>query len=174
MRTWTSRTRPLAIRNALQIATATVLSWLFCDGHAEAAKRNDVRNPSDYRWRSRWSSDYQPHTEISWTANSTLDQHTRSIAPNKLQGIRREWLLKISSRFDCGCDFNLGPVGLFERRPEQRHFFFRVRFRSGRPQNNHGTTDWPPGKIAISPRQRQTSSRFNRSPGAFPRSKSTL
>jgi len=39
-------------------------------------------------------------------------------------------------------DFNLGPVGLFERRPEQRHFFFRVRFRSGRPQTIIGTTDW--------------------------------
>jgi hypothetical protein len=44
----------------------------------EGAKRNDVRNPNDNRWRSRWNSDNQPHTEINWTPNppwiNTLDQ----------------------------------------------------------------------------------------------------
>jgi prepilin-type processing-associated H-X9-DG protein len=29
----------------------------FCDGHVEGAKRNDVRNPNDTRWRSRWNND---------------------------------------------------------------------------------------------------------------------
>ena len=50
----------------------------FCDGHVEGAKRNDVRNPNDYRWRSRWNSDGQPHLEITWAANppwiNNLDQ----------------------------------------------------------------------------------------------------
>jgi len=50
----------------------------FCDAHVEGAKRNDVRNPNDNRWRSRWNSDNQPHNEVTWTANppwiNTLDQ----------------------------------------------------------------------------------------------------
>jgi len=50
----------------------------FCDGHVEGAKRNDVRNPNDDRWRRRWNGDNQPHYEITWTANppwiNTLDQ----------------------------------------------------------------------------------------------------
>lgn len=50
----------------------------FCDGHVESPRRNDVRNPNDQRWRSRWNSDNQPHMEISWNANppwiNTLDQ----------------------------------------------------------------------------------------------------
>jgi prepilin-type processing-associated H-X9-DG protein len=50
----------------------------FCDGHVETPKRNDIRNPNDYRWRSRWNSDNQPHLEVTWTANppwiNTLDQ----------------------------------------------------------------------------------------------------
>jgi prepilin-type N-terminal cleavage/methylation domain-containing protein/prepilin-type processing-associated H-X9-DG protein len=50
----------------------------FCDGHVESPKRNDVRNPNDSRWRSRWNSDNQPHNEITWTANppwiNSLDQ----------------------------------------------------------------------------------------------------
>jgi len=50
----------------------------FCDGHVEGAKRNDARNPNDMRWRSRWNSDNQPHTEITWNPNppwvNTLDQ----------------------------------------------------------------------------------------------------
>ena len=50
----------------------------FCDGHVETPRRNDVRNPFDVRWRSRWNNDNQPHSGISWTANplwvNTLDQ----------------------------------------------------------------------------------------------------
>jgi prepilin-type N-terminal cleavage/methylation domain-containing protein len=50
----------------------------FCDGHVETPRRNDVRNPNDTRWRSRWNNDNQPHTAITWTANppwiNTLDQ----------------------------------------------------------------------------------------------------
>jgi prepilin-type N-terminal cleavage/methylation domain-containing protein/prepilin-type processing-associated H-X9-DG protein len=50
----------------------------FCDGHVETPKRNDVRNPNDNRWRSRWNNDNQPHTSVTWTANpswlNNLDQ----------------------------------------------------------------------------------------------------
>jgi prepilin-type N-terminal cleavage/methylation domain-containing protein/prepilin-type processing-associated H-X9-DG protein len=50
----------------------------FCDGHVETPKRNDVRNPNDTRWRSRWNNDNQPHNGITWAANppwiNTLDQ----------------------------------------------------------------------------------------------------
>jgi prepilin-type N-terminal cleavage/methylation domain-containing protein/prepilin-type processing-associated H-X9-DG protein len=51
----------------------------FCDGHVETPKRNDVRNPNDNRWRSRWDNDNQPHLEVpNWPANpvwlNTLDQ----------------------------------------------------------------------------------------------------
>jgi prepilin-type N-terminal cleavage/methylation domain-containing protein/prepilin-type processing-associated H-X9-DG protein len=50
----------------------------FCDGHVETPKRNDVRNPNDSRWRSRWNSDNQPHNEINWAPNpvwiNSLDQ----------------------------------------------------------------------------------------------------
>ena len=41
----------------------------FCDGHVEEPKRNDVRNPLNNYWRSRWNADNQPHPEASWTAN---------------------------------------------------------------------------------------------------------
>jgi prepilin-type N-terminal cleavage/methylation domain-containing protein len=50
----------------------------FCDDHVEGVKRNFVRNPNDYRWRSRWNSDNQPHLEINWNPNppwiNSLDQ----------------------------------------------------------------------------------------------------
>jgi prepilin-type N-terminal cleavage/methylation domain-containing protein/prepilin-type processing-associated H-X9-DG protein len=50
----------------------------FCDGHVETPKRNDIINPNNARWRSRWNNDNQPHTEFSWNANpiwlNTLDQ----------------------------------------------------------------------------------------------------
>jgi prepilin-type N-terminal cleavage/methylation domain-containing protein/prepilin-type processing-associated H-X9-DG protein len=42
---------------------------MFCDGHAEAAKRKDVINPQNDLWRRRWNNDNQPHYEISWTVN---------------------------------------------------------------------------------------------------------
>jgi len=52
--------------------------FVFCDGHVESPRRNDVRNPNDDRWRRRWNNDNQPHTGVSWTANppwiNTLDQ----------------------------------------------------------------------------------------------------
>ena len=52
---------------------------LYCDGHAESARRNDVRNPLDQTWRARWNNDHDAHMEQgSWTANpswlNTLDQ----------------------------------------------------------------------------------------------------
>jgi prepilin-type N-terminal cleavage/methylation domain-containing protein/prepilin-type processing-associated H-X9-DG protein len=50
----------------------------FCDGHVETPRRNDVRNPNDNRWRSRWNNDNQPHTSVTWAANppwvNSLDQ----------------------------------------------------------------------------------------------------
>jgi prepilin-type N-terminal cleavage/methylation domain-containing protein/prepilin-type processing-associated H-X9-DG protein len=35
---------------------------LFCDGHVESPKRNDLRNPIDTFWRARWNNDNDPHT----------------------------------------------------------------------------------------------------------------
>ena len=50
---------------------------MFCDGHAEAARRKDVIDPNSGLWRARWNNDNDPHTEISWTVNpiqeATLD-----------------------------------------------------------------------------------------------------
>jgi prepilin-type N-terminal cleavage/methylation domain-containing protein/prepilin-type processing-associated H-X9-DG protein len=40
---------------------------MFCDGHAEGAKRNDIINPNDNLWRSRWNNDHDPHTERTCT-----------------------------------------------------------------------------------------------------------
>lgn len=40
---------------------------LFCDGHVESPKRNDLRNPADALWRARWNNDNDPHFEQgSW------------------------------------------------------------------------------------------------------------
>lgn len=44
---------------------------LFCDGHVENPRRNDVINPSDLKWRARWNNDNNPHPEITWTPVST-------------------------------------------------------------------------------------------------------
>jgi prepilin-type N-terminal cleavage/methylation domain-containing protein len=41
----------------------------FCDGHVDAPRRNDVRDPRNNLWRSRWNNDNQPHLEINWTPN---------------------------------------------------------------------------------------------------------
>jgi prepilin-type N-terminal cleavage/methylation domain-containing protein len=53
-------------------------SLSFCDAHVENAKRNDVRDPQNNLWRSRWNSDNQPHLEINWIPTpvwlNTLDQ----------------------------------------------------------------------------------------------------
>ena len=42
---------------------------MFCDGHADSAKRKDVVDPNNHLWRSRWNNDNEPHTEIGWTMN---------------------------------------------------------------------------------------------------------
>jgi prepilin-type N-terminal cleavage/methylation domain-containing protein/prepilin-type processing-associated H-X9-DG protein len=45
---------------------------MFCDGHAEAAIRNDVIDPNNTKWRARWNNDGDPHTEITWTLNPAV------------------------------------------------------------------------------------------------------
>lgn len=41
---------------------------LFSDGHVESPVRNDVRDPLNMYWRSRWNNDNNPHTEVpAWT-----------------------------------------------------------------------------------------------------------
>jgi prepilin-type N-terminal cleavage/methylation domain-containing protein/prepilin-type processing-associated H-X9-DG protein len=53
---------------------------LFCDGHVESPKRNDVRDPKSDLWRARWNNDNDPHYDGGnniWTSQSwinTLDQ----------------------------------------------------------------------------------------------------
>jgi len=52
---------------------------LFCDGHVESPKRNDLRNPSDATWRARWNNDNDAHFGNGyWQGNppwiNTLDQ----------------------------------------------------------------------------------------------------
>jgi len=46
---------------------------MFCDGHAEAARRKDVIDPNNTVWRTRWNSDAEAHTEVSWTVNAALE-----------------------------------------------------------------------------------------------------
>ena len=52
---------------------------LFCDGHVESPKRNDLRSPTNLYWRARWNNDNNPHTEAgNWQGNppwiNILDQ----------------------------------------------------------------------------------------------------
>jgi prepilin-type processing-associated H-X9-DG protein len=52
---------------------------LFCDGHVETPRRNDVRDPKNGFWRARWNNDFDPHFSYGyWQANppwiNTLDQ----------------------------------------------------------------------------------------------------
>ncbi len=48
--------------------------FMFADGHAEAALRKEVIDPAaDSPWRRRWNNDNQPHLEIAWTVNPTLE-----------------------------------------------------------------------------------------------------
>lgn len=52
---------------------------LFCDGHTESPRRNDVRNPGDRYWRARWNNDNEPHLELgNWPSKpgweNTLDK----------------------------------------------------------------------------------------------------
>lgn len=46
---------------------------LFCDGHAQTARRRDVIDPKNYTWRSRWNNDNSPHTEATWTINAAQE-----------------------------------------------------------------------------------------------------
>ena len=46
---------------------------MFCDGHAESARRTDVINPNNELWRRRWNYDYRPHKEVVWTVIPALD-----------------------------------------------------------------------------------------------------
>ncbi len=39
---------------------------LFCDGHTESPRRNDLRNPTDAYWRGRWNNDHDPHLEAGY------------------------------------------------------------------------------------------------------------
>lgn len=43
---------------------------MFCDGHSEAARRQDVVDPKSDKWRRRWNNDDLPHTEITWTGDN--------------------------------------------------------------------------------------------------------
>ena len=52
---------------------------LFCDGHVESPRRNDVRDPKSVYWRSRWNNDHDPHMEMgAWISKpgweNELDQ----------------------------------------------------------------------------------------------------
>jgi len=46
---------------------------MFCDGHADSARRKDVVDPNNYMWRPRWNNDNDPHTEITWTINAAQE-----------------------------------------------------------------------------------------------------
>jgi prepilin-type N-terminal cleavage/methylation domain-containing protein/prepilin-type processing-associated H-X9-DG protein len=43
---------------------------LFCDGHAESARRKDVVDPRNIIWRCRWNNDNQPHYEQNWNGDA--------------------------------------------------------------------------------------------------------
>lgn len=47
---------------------------LYADGHTQAGLRRDLVDPaSDNPWRCRWNNDNQPHTEITWSVDWTLE-----------------------------------------------------------------------------------------------------
>ena len=41
---------------------------MFCDGHSEAARRNDVIDPANDRWHRRWNNDGERSTSL-WTVD---------------------------------------------------------------------------------------------------------
>jgi prepilin-type N-terminal cleavage/methylation domain-containing protein/prepilin-type processing-associated H-X9-DG protein len=43
---------------------------MFCDGHAESARRQDIVDPANDRWRRRWNNDNEPHYEFTWTGDN--------------------------------------------------------------------------------------------------------
>jgi prepilin-type N-terminal cleavage/methylation domain-containing protein/prepilin-type processing-associated H-X9-DG protein len=45
---------------------------MFCDGHAESARRQDIVDPNNDRWRRRWNNDNEPHREFTWTGDNGL------------------------------------------------------------------------------------------------------
>jgi len=52
---------------------------LFCDGHVEKPRRNDVRDPNNVHWRTRWNNDNDAHMSYGlWISKptwiDTLDQ----------------------------------------------------------------------------------------------------
>jgi prepilin-type N-terminal cleavage/methylation domain-containing protein/prepilin-type processing-associated H-X9-DG protein len=44
-------------------------TFMFCDGHAENARRADAINPNNDKWHRRWNNDNS--TAGSWTVNAT-------------------------------------------------------------------------------------------------------
>jgi prepilin-type N-terminal cleavage/methylation domain-containing protein len=47
---------------------------LFCDSHAEGARRHDVIDPRNQLWRARWNNDNSPHLEVAnWAVNASLE-----------------------------------------------------------------------------------------------------
>jgi prepilin-type N-terminal cleavage/methylation domain-containing protein/prepilin-type processing-associated H-X9-DG protein len=43
---------------------------LFCDGHAQGARRSDVIDSRNQMWRARWNNDNSPHMEVGyWTVD---------------------------------------------------------------------------------------------------------
>jgi prepilin-type N-terminal cleavage/methylation domain-containing protein/prepilin-type processing-associated H-X9-DG protein len=42
---------------------------MFCDGHAETARRMDIVDSSSDKWRRRWNNDNEPHREFTWTGD---------------------------------------------------------------------------------------------------------
>lgn len=43
---------------------------MFCDGHADAARRADIVDPKNDTWRRRWNNDNLPHPEFTWTGDN--------------------------------------------------------------------------------------------------------
>lgn len=43
---------------------------MFCDGHADSARRADVVDPKNDAWRRRWNNDNLPHPEFTWTGDN--------------------------------------------------------------------------------------------------------
>jgi len=47
---------------------------MFADGHAQTGPRKDVIDPKPNNiWRARWNNDNQPHNEVTWTVDWTLE-----------------------------------------------------------------------------------------------------
>ncbi len=42
---------------------------MFADGHSESARRRDIVDPANDKWRRRWNNDNEPHYEYNWTGD---------------------------------------------------------------------------------------------------------